>query len=57
MSEILTQTGADLQIRFDPLSRKYKARIYDQTREFDTIEKAVEWCCAVRDRGGRRDGT
>lgn len=53
MSEILTQTGAELQIRFDPVSRKYIARIYEKMREFDTIEQAVEWCCSVRDRGGK----
>ena len=53
MSEILAQGDADMQIKYDPLSDKYVARISGREREFDTVEQAVVWCCEVRDHGGR----
>ena len=53
MSEILTQSGIELQIRANPIDGTYTARVFGQTRTFDTIEQAVEWACAVRDRGGK----
>lgn len=53
MSEILTQAGAELRIRANPEDNTYTARIFGQVRTFDTIEQAVEWACAVRDRGGK----
>lgn len=53
MSEILTQAGAEMQIRYDPLADKYIAKMGECEREFDTIEQAVAWCCKVRDQGGK----
>ena len=53
MNEILTQAGSELRIRANPESGTYTARIFGYVRTFDTIEQAVEWACAVRDRGGK----
>lgn len=53
MRELLTQAGVDLQIRYNPESCTYTARVFDQVRTFETIEQAVEWACSVRDRGGK----
>lgn len=51
--EILTQAGIELHIRANPERGTYTARVYDQTRTFETLEQAVEWACSVRDRGGK----
>lgn len=53
MRELLTQAGVELHIRANPENGTYTARIFGETRTFDTIEQAVEWACSVRDRGGK----
>ena len=53
VNEIISQVANGMQITYDPLSDKYIARISGRERECDTIEQAVEWCCKIRDQGGR----